>query len=449
MLGIVGPRDSVELAQQLAAELGRSTDLLALSYQHVDEAVDLARSLEPMCEVVLFTGLVPFERAQRARPWRCDLDVIQHSPADLYRMIALILREGEGRFPRVSVDSLELDTIQQVFTDIGLPIPPVVIPLVDESGRFVFEDVEGTARSHLAAIEASEVDAALTCLAGTHRLLLAAGVTAWRIDHARVTVVEALQRAWLACEAKRTKGNSIAVVLVRAAVVEGTSRAKAKEARASVERAVMSQARRMGSRVAVDGDRFMLTATQAAIQDMLDRHRNGQKSLMNLVTKPPAGTATALGVGLGGTFATAVDSAEKAFQVSRNSGEPALVREAGIVESLVGDGHVGVSLQDTSDEVLALSEQTGLGPLTLRRLVAALGRADHTAVTAQQLAEFYGVMPRSARRMLGLLVAAGYAHEAGVRAAAGAGAGRPHVLYSVDLPALRQIMAGGSSGTIS
>ena len=90
--------------------------------------------------------------------------------------------------------------------------------------------------------------------------------------------------------------------------------------------------------------------------------------------------------------------------------------------------------------MLELAEQTGLGPLTLRRLIAALGRADHKAVTAQQLSEFYGVMPRSARRMLGLLVSAGYAREAGVRAAA-AGAGRPHVVYEVDLARLRQVMA--------
>ena len=126
--------------------------------------------------------------------------------------------------------------------------------------------------------------------------------------------------------------------------------------------------------------------------------------------------------------------------MSAQSGEPAIVREAGTVESILDDDGAAISLQETSDAMLELAEQTGLGPLTLRRLIAALGRADHKAVTAQQLSDFYGVMPRSARRMLGLLVAAGYTREAGVRAAA-AGAGRPHVVYEVDLPGLRQIMA--------
>lgn len=438
MIGILGPRDSVALVEQVAMELGRSADICSLAYQHVDEAVDLARSLEPLCEVLLFTGVVPFERAKRSGLWRCELDVIQHSQADLYRQIGLVLKDTGGTFPRVSVDSLDVDSIHRVFADMGLPIPEVVIPAVDAEGAFVFEDVEGTVRAHLAAIEQGLVQAVLTCLDGAHRLLIATGVTTWRVDHARVTIVDALQRAWLASEVKKTRGSSIAIVLQKFELSGPKARGKTAAIRAAVDRAVTSHARRMGSRVAMDDGRYMLTTTHAAVQEMLGRYRSGQKSLVDLATKPPAGVTTTLGIGFGGTYATALDSAEKAFQISGSSGEPAVVDEGGTVESLISGAHSTVSLQDTSDAVLKLAEQTGLGPLSLRRMVSALGRTDYTAVTAQQLAEFYGVMPRSARRMLGLLVAAGYAREAGVRGAAGAG--RPHVVYEVDLPKLARIM---------
>lgn len=449
MIGILGPRDSVTLAQQVALELGRSTDLIGLAYQDVDEAVGLAHSLELMCEVLLFTGVVPFERARRAGTWRCELDVIQHSQADLYRMIGLVLEQTEGKFPRVSIDSLDLDTVSCVFNDMGLPVPSVVIPALDEAGEFVFEDVEGIARAHLTAIENGEVDAALTCRAGVHQLLMAAGVTAWRVDHARVTIIDALRRAWLASEVKKTKRNSIAVVLVGSALSGSKIPAKTAPVLGVVEQSVTSHARRMGSRVAMDEGRYMLTTTQAAIEEMLDRYRNGQKSLIDLVKNPPPGVTMTLGVGFGGTFATALDSSEKAFRVSANSGDPAIVREDGTVTSLAADSPTAVSLQETSDAILQLAAETGLGPLSLRRLVSALGRTDHKAVTAQQLAEFYGVKPRSARRMLTLLVAARFAREAGVRGAAGAG--RPHVVYDVDLPALSQIMAtsSGRSGRAS
>ena len=44
--------------------------------------------------------------------------------------------------------------------------------------------------------------------------------------------------------------------------------------------------------------------------------------------------------------------------------------------------------------------------------------------------------------MLGLLVSAGYAGGRG--AGRGGGAGRPHVVYEVDLARLRQVMASGA-----
>ena len=79
-------------------------------------------------------------------------------------------------------------------------------------------------------------------------------------------------------------------------------------------------------------DRFMLTTTQAAVEETLGRFRNGQKSVFDLAVKPPRGAPTVLGIGFGGTFATALDSAQQAFQVSAQSGEPAIVREAGTVD---------------------------------------------------------------------------------------------------------------------
>lgn len=445
MIGILGPRDSVTLVLQVASELGRSDDILTLAYEDVDEAVGLGRTLEPMCDVLLFTGVVPFERAKRSGAWKCELDVILHSHADLYRVIGLVLKESGGEFPRVSVDSIDADAVRQVFVDMDLPAPDIVIPVVDQRGGLVFEDVEGTAQAHLAALEHGDVDAALTCLDGTHRLLSAAGAKAWRVDHARITIVEALQRAWFASEMKRTKGNSIAIALLKSESSGRGPRGKVDEAREAVERAVATHSRRMGSRVAMQGDRYMLTTTRAAIEETLDRFRNGQRSLVDLATRPPTGIATTLGVGFGGTFATALDSAEKAFQMARSSGEPTVVREDGTVQSLVSGPLAETSLQETSAAILKLSEQTGLGPLSLRRLVAALNRADPTAVTAQQLGELYGVTQRSARRMLFLLVSAGYAREAGVRGAASAG--RPHVVYDVDLPGLSRVMASSAGKT--
>ena len=193
----------------MALELGRSDELLGLAYAKVDEAVGLARSLEPLCEVLLFTASCRSSRLSRAGRRGGAIStssVIAGRPVPHDR--------ARPRGDRWSLSPRERDTDRgrhapcSGFADMGLEIPPVVIPVVDEAGTLVFEDVEGTARAHLAVIERGEVDAALTCSPVPGGVLLDAGVTTWRIDHARVTLVEALQRAWLASEVKKSKGSA-------------------------------------------------------------------------------------------------------------------------------------------------------------------------------------------------------------------------------------------------
>lgn len=443
MIGIIGPHDSVTLAQQVAVELGREAELLGLAYKHTEDAVSVARSLEASCDVLLFTGQVPYQSARLAGPWRAELQVISHSGADLYRMIALVLKERNGKFPRVSVDALEAETVRGVFRDMGLPVPEVIIPVIDGSEKFVFESVESTARTHVQAVAEGSAEAVLTCLAGTHTLLLEAGVLAWRIEHARVTIVEALQRAWLTSEVARSKGNLLAVAIVATEVDASLSEKQSSIARAAVKSIVLAQARKLSAQVTTnDDEHYVLITTQAAVQTMISRHRDGHKSLIGLATKPVRGVAITLGIGVGQTFVTAHDAAEKATRLASSTGEPTIAHGDGTVTFVLGaeNARGGITLQETSAQALDLAQRTGLGPLSLRRLAEALGRADGTKITAQNLGEYYGVMPRSARRMLTALVSAGYAREVGVRAAVGAG--RPHVVYDVDVPRLRASLAG-------
>lgn len=441
MIGIVGPHDSVTLAQHVAVELGRSSDLLCLAYEHAEEAVGLARTLDASCDVLVFTGQVPYQSARLAGPWRCDLQVISHSGADLYRMIGLILKERQGEFPRVSVDALEAETVRHVFRDMQLPIPEVIIPVLDDSGELIFEGVKGTARTHLKAIKQGVADAALTCLAETHTLLVQAGAPSWRIEHARVTIAEALQRAWLTSEVARSKGNSLAIAVVEVEIEAGISMKRVTAARAGLDRAIGAQALKLSSHLQAEENRYILTLTQAAVHTMIERHRDGQKSLLDVFTRPGPGAVVTLGIGIGHTYVTARDSADKAVRIAAGAGAPAIAYSDGSISFILDDNTklVATTLQETSAQTLDLVRRSGLGPLSLRRLADALGRADGTTTTAQQLGEYYGVMPRSARRMLAALVAAGYAREVGVRAAVGAG--RPHVVYDVDLARLRTCLA--------
>lgn len=435
MIGIVGPQDSVALATRVSEELGRANELVCLAYVDPGDAIALARQLEPTCDVLLFTGQVPFEQAKREGHWQCEIDVILHSPADLYRMIAIVLKTTEGDFPRVSVDTIDGDTVRRAFSDIGLA-EPLVIPAAGSGEMSSGELARRTASSHAEMVEAGQADAALTCLAETYRLLREQGVKAWRIEHAPVTVRQALERAWYSAQVRHATGRAPAVVLV---AVEDQETAAALQGR------VVSHARRLGSRATLEGGKYTMATTRAAVDAALARHRGGQRSLIDLAAIPPVGSVR-VGVGFGDTFDTAAIWANTALQLAAHTKEAMIVREDASVETASGSVSLMPSLQETSAGVLRLAAETGLGPLVLRRLVATLNRLDSDAVTAQQLANFYGVTPRSARRMIRGLVSAEYAREAGVRGAAGAG--RPHVVYSVDLARISRVMSSGADASL-
>ncbi len=62
MIGVIGPRDSIDLARAVASEEGLGENVVTRAYDLVEEAPALARELDEICQVLLFTGRVPFAR---------------------------------------------------------------------------------------------------------------------------------------------------------------------------------------------------------------------------------------------------------------------------------------------------------------------------------------------------------------------------------------------------
>jgi predicted ArsR family transcriptional regulator len=77
-------------------------------------------------------------------------------------------------------------------------------------------------------------------------------------------------------------------------------------------------------------------------------------------------------------------------------------------------------------------------------LLDAFNHLNHESFTAQQLADAYGVQPRSARRFLAALSSAGFAEVTGVWTRPSAG--RPQTFYRIDMKGL--IKSLGSTSEI-
>jgi hypothetical protein len=443
MIGVVGPPDSVKLAQLVAHEEGHDQDLQVRAYSRPEDAAQLAQEIDDACQVILFTGRVPYSLARSSASLRAETQFISHSGADLYRTLARILIDRHGVMPRVSVDTIDDVTVQSVFRDISLPSPTDVLPLADADGQLLIASSDEIAAFHLEKIREGSVDACLTCLAGTHEKLLAAGAPVWRVEHTRATIREAMQKAWLSAELAQSKSTQLAIVLIQPSptALGKLGRYEREDAQLRVHQGLLQQAKKVSGKLSVVNDTtFLITTSRGAVEAAISRYRAGHASLL---VPPDLGVGIRIGIGTGATYALAEDNARHALKLSNLQGYTNVVFPDGSVYSTGQNGNLNrLKLQETTPAVLDLATKMGIGPLSIWRLVHALGRLDVAALTAQQLAHTYGVQQRSARRLLTSLCSAGLATEVGVRV--GPGAGRPQTVYKVNLTELSAVLSARS-----
>ncbi|GAB3157452.1 hypothetical protein GCM10027290_58420 [Micromonospora sonneratiae] len=432
MIGIIGPEDSIQLVLEVAAGEGRAQDVTARTYTRPEEAPALARELDDLCQVLLFTGHIPYAFAADAGPLRAEIDFVAHAGIDLYRTLSRMLIANGGRLPTVSVDTIEVATVRETYHDIDVEPPTEIRPIVDSTG-LLFSGLDEITAYHRERYESGAVQACLTCLGAVHRELSAAGVPVWRVEHTRASVRDALRRAWLAAEVRQSRATQIAVMLIQLTGQNALPRDpyQAERMRLRLREALLEHAERMRGRLTtLDDSTFLVTTTRGTVESAIARHRAGHASLLTL---RGIDTPHAVGFGAGTTIAAAEDNARKALTLGRQSGHTQVVFPDGEVYSS-RETAVPQRLRETAPGVLRVSEQLRLGPLSTRRLLEALHQMDPGEVTARGLADAYGVETRSARRLLNALRAAGFAEEAGLHVSTGAG--RPQTVYRVAMQRL-------------
>lgn len=438
MIGIIGPADSVGLALEMATIEGAVDRVIARPYDAVEEAPDLAHELDGICQVILFTGRAPYALARRTGEFRATLEVVPHGGSDLYRTLFLLLREFAGRIPRASIDTLDADTVDETYRDLGLePIPPV-LTLEPDPGAEAVRSSDDILAYHRQQFSSGAVEVCLTCIGGVHASLAAAGIPARRITHTRSSMREAVRQALLAERLALTESAQPAAVLVNVAGHQGetpgdSATYEAERRRLRTREALVDVAERLRGRVmSLDETTFVVQTSRGAVEDAVARLLAGHDAPLD-TSRFPEGAR--IGVGLGHSVQGAEDNARRALILGGSHEGIHIVFADGDVFRVGPDARLSsFQLRATDESALRLARQLGLGPLSMGRLTRALREVDASAVTASELARAYGIEPRSARRLMTRLRRAGIATRLGSHA--GPRAGRPEAVYRVDVSRL-------------
>lgn len=438
MIGVIGPSDSAELALSVARDEGLEDSVVARVYESVDEAPALALELDEICQVLLFTGRVPYALGRHANTLRASLQFVPHSGADLYRTLVQLLRDFKGELPRVSIDTIEPATVREAYEDLGLDPPHHVLPLEVEGDDGGIRSADDIIAFHLASYRSGEVDVCLTCVGSVYRELRSAGVPAWRITHTKSVVRGALRQAHLAARLAITETTQPAAVLIdvpglRAGSADESSAYDTQRRRLRTRETILDFAERLQGRLAdLDDETFIIYTNRGTIEGAVSRLMSGHGGPLELQRLPLGARA---GVGLGSTVPAAEENARRALIMGQGNGDLHVAFADGEVFRASRDRPpTTYRLRETHEPTLRLARQLGLGPLALSRLTRALRQVDPSAVTASELARAYGIQARSARRLVTSLQRAGIATRLGRQG--GPGAGRPQTVYRIDLSRL-------------
>ncbi len=432
MIGLVGPIDSVELLAKVASTVVSDEGFATRTYTTPVESINLARELDGFCDVILFTGRLPYAMAMREKsPWTASLQYIPHTGLDLYNTLVRILLHSKGVIPRMSIDTIDDNWVAETFNEIELPVPKNLMPF-STLGAIEVPTREELVAFHVSLWKSGEVEECLTCLEVVYRDLQEMGIPAWRIGHTRASLRDSLERALLTAELAQSKATHMALALVRLPV-DVNERLDPYESQVRRLRmkavAVQLSKQLRGHLLGSPDSEFLITTSRGMVDETISRLRSGQRSALD-VEGLPEGSLVGFGVGL--TLSVAEERARAAVALAEKTGITHAILVDG--EMINADADSKLKMRATNSMFQAIAESLGIGPLSYVRLLGALRRLDSSSLTARQLAESYGIEARSARRILGALVKAGYASEVGVEASTRAG--RPQSVFSVNIHGL-------------
>jgi hypothetical protein len=408
-IGIVGPHELVErimlsgapapgrsgAAGLPAAEAGPARRLVAAAYRDEQEAADQVVRLGAAIDVCLFANRVPYEYARAAGVLNCPATFVPLGGSALY---AALLRAGRdtGHDPaRSSVDVLARGDVEEAFAELSLP----------SSGVHIREDSGSPAviaSFHERLWRRKQTSVAFTCLQSVAARLSAARVPVFTLRPTGNDIRMALRTAALLGGYRRLEDAQLALVIVEVpALRDGGRRAAPRqsreELRLTVHRFLVQEAQRIHAAVSPTSDHgFLVVATRGSLARATDGFRVPpfvERARSDL------GVTIEVGIGLGRTVVEAeaharaslgrvqAPGAMRGFASARDSQAPApapRLPEAGARRSR--------SLE------------------TLARLAEKLAETDaNLVVDAETAGQLLAVTPRTARRLLHILVEEGLA----------------------------------------
>lgn len=435
-LALVGPRDSVELILEVAAEYEEKFYSVPCIYEDASEVPAIIRRYDAEIDLWIFSGKVPYQYAVESKLATKPLLFVSHTGTSIYRVFLQLLKE-KSTIGSMSFDTFSRKEIAETFADAQIVLPELFVN--DYSGIVSASELT---RFHYELWQAGKTTAAVTCFYATYLELKRQGVKAFRIWPTKNNIRAILNLAISKADAIFSKAGQIAIQQV--AIDEYDDFSREAESGYSVLKVelqlheyLLSLTEKVQGSIVMHGNgRFTIFSTRGAMEE-ITRGFKFMPGTVELCRRFSVGVSG--GLGFGDTAYAANENATIAMGLARRKGKNTwmvVLDDKTVIGPLNSDLSLNYSMRSETQEARGLAKRLNISGMTLNRLLSVFAKIDGATLGAETLAKYLSMTERNARRLLGNLSEQGMAVEIALETP---GAGRPRKIYRLDLAKIRKL----------
>ncbi|GAA4726774.1 ArsR family transcriptional regulator [Brevibacillus fulvus] len=429
-LGVVGADDSLAVIQSVVTQFSE-IEYLPIVYWKEEELYTLLPPRLEEADMWLFSGQVPYALAKEWGITDKPMAYVPHIGASLYRTLFSLSHQDKLAVEQLSFDTFRPEELKQIMAEANIHSQPRYLKSYE--GAITASEL---AEFHYQLWKSGKTKAAVTCLRTAHLELQRLGVPVYRVLPTYSGVQSVINMLLRTHEMYRFKDTQIAVLLLEIDSFRGlinktfsTDELHKLEIKAT-EKLLAFTKQLQGSLKLAGPGRYVIFTTRGILREMTNQFTSipdleGQYGIGNqLVT---------CGIGIGKSAYEAEIHAGNALLHAKEFGTGtwmAFFDDKTIVGPLGKQEQISFSV--STKQLQALSKKTSLSVMTLSKLNSILHKLGRTELNAHELAQYMGILPRSARRILMELEANGLAEVIGEESPHSRG--RPRKLYRLLFP---------------
>ncbi|MFA1820825.1 hypothetical protein ACDX78_11680 [Virgibacillus oceani] len=367
---------------------------------NIYDAPRFTQELKYKCEVLLFSGYIPYSISKEHIPTNLPAHFIPVKGASLYRTLYKLQKKVET-ISNLSIDTLSHYEIDRINNELDESITSI-----QSNSKLSLANTEEILSFHERCYVDKQTDCALTGLKIVSEKLTDKGIPNEWIVPTKEDIIVTLERALLATEQRRKLESQIVFGILRIDNLEELKRRSISEQ--SIQRLHLDIQKKIldfveiieGYMTIINGNEYMFVTTRGTFERLTQGYK-----YFPLITdlKREQGLKASVGIGFGVSANEAGSHARIALgQAIDFGGEKCFIvkEDRSVIGPIEKEAPLTYPLNIIDQEWQIKAEKASVSPYYLRKIISIIHRQSKDTFTAQELAASLSITSRSAHRIL-------------------------------------------------